>query len=181
MKECVRLRKWKDNCSEIREHEALAGSIADRCEPEINQIPYNEIFFRYKATRGSLTKIFNSQYRSDRATVAALLKADGKPNDDAIMSILRDLRRRDELQDWMESSEELARLASLEQTIDQTFDANVFDLDIEGMGQRFITAYLGEFATSYAQFIQDVSLFDDCSRSGRPIDTDLVRAQLGSP
>lgn len=173
------LREWAASSPELAELATLEKQIVDTCEAEIESIPYNDIFIRFKTTSASFTKLFNSQYRNDKAVVGGLMKnLGGKPTDEQILSVLGMLRRRDELKQWRSSSKEHNDLISLESDVRPLFEEGVFDIDHDCIFQRYRNDYDAEFAETNARYESDMALFENCVLSGKRIGHDDVLAEI---
>ncbi len=66
--------------------------ITNDFDPAIIKLPYEEIYFRFKASSDGLFKIFNRSYREDRKTIQAYSKKSEKLTDEQIITILSQLR-----------------------------------------------------------------------------------------
>ncbi len=70
-------------------------------ENDIFEVDYKEILKRYKTDYTSFTKVFKSQYKSDKKEIIACRKEIVKKiTDDEILSVLNQLKKLDELKQW---------------------------------------------------------------------------------
>lgn len=175
----IDLRLWAGSAPELAELADVEGQIAETCESEIDRIPYNDIYLRYKTACSSFTKLFNSQYKADRSTVGAMIKGlSGKPSDDQVLSVLGMLRRRDELRSWRDSSSQWVELCSLEAELHDLLDEAVFNLDYKGMFHRYRDEYDEAFEKTYSQYEEDLGLFSGYAEPGVEIDHKSVADEI---
>lgn len=173
------LRAWAEATPELAELALVESRIAETYESEINEIPYNEIYLRYKTASASFIKLFNSQYKADRSTVGAMIKGlSGKPSDEQVLSAISMLRHRDELLSWRDSSPQWAELCSLEADLRPLFDEAVFGLDYRGMFQRYRDEYDETFAKACSQYEDDFTLIANCAALGIKLDHEAIANEI---
>lgn len=152
------LRDWAKSSGELTELNRLQEEISCSCEVEIEHIPYDEVYLRFKDESSSILSFLNKQYREDRKLVSTLIKGSGgKVEDEKILDVLSKLRRRDELLRWRDSSSEFSNLMSLERDVNDRFTSDVFSLDCSGLSSRFSSRYSETFLGNLVQYDSDVS------------------------
>lgn len=161
------LRNWANSSGELAELNRLQEEITRNCEAEIEHIPYDEIYLRFKEESSSILSFLNKQYREDKKLVSTLIKGSGgKAEDEKILDVLSKLRRRDELMRWRSSSSEFSDLMSLEREVNDRFTSDVFSLDCSGLSKRYSSRYTETFLCNLAQYDSDVSTIVSYLRDG---------------
>lgn len=174
------LRSWASSSSELAELNTLQRDISRSCESEIESIPYDEIYLRFKEESSSFVKFLNKQYREDKKLVSTLIKGSGgKAEDAAILDALSKLRRRDELVRWRDSSSEFSDLMRLERDVNERFVSDVLALDCSALSNRYSTIYTDAFLGSLAQYDSDIASvtshkIDDGVRLHEDVSRDLI-------
>lgn len=171
------LRNWATASSELAELNNLQEEISRSFEEEIESIPYNEIYLRFKEESSSLVKFLNRQYREDKKLVSTLIKGSGgKAEDVKILDALSKLRRRDELVRWRDSSSEFSNLTRLERDVNGCFVSDVLALDCSSLSNRYSTLYTDAFLESLAKYNSDVvAVTSHLKDGGRRLHEDISR------
>ena len=98
-------KMYKLTKEKISKYIDIKKSISDEYEKEIFEIPYNEIYFRYKECCSSFLKIFKSQYRNDKKLFKSYRKQNNtKISDQDVLDVLNRLRDLQETVDWMKEN-----------------------------------------------------------------------------
>lgn len=101
--------KVKDICQEaksnIRERNSIISGLSAAFEKEIFSIDYNGIFKRFKTEYTSVFKVFKRTYKADKKQIQGLYKIIVKKvTDEMILSAVNQLRRAEELRDWIDAN-----------------------------------------------------------------------------
>ena len=116
------LKNWVEAAPEISKYNALCQEISNNYEKEIESIDYNAMYLRFKTASQSITKLFNSQYRNDKATILSLCRNGGKKiTDSEVIDILNKMREKDNLQHWLNDSEEYTQYKQLKKELTEKF------------------------------------------------------------
>lgn len=175
------LKNWVEAAPEISKYNALCQEISNNYEKEIESIDYNAMYLRFKTASQSITKLFNSQYRNDKATILSLCRNGGKKiTDSEVIDILNKMREKDNLQHWLNDSEEYTQYKQLKKELTEKFTEAIYSIDYNAIFNRFKLEYNEEFMALYAQRQADFALLKKYCQSGITLTDSIILEQMSN-
>ncbi len=90
----------------VEKYNLIHEQISDKYEPEVFEIPYNDIYLRFKSKCTSSFKIFDGQYRKDKKLIQNLCKdSSTKLTDEDILDVLTKLRELQDVDSWLDQNQ----------------------------------------------------------------------------
>lgn len=173
------LQAWVAATPKIEQYNALNQEINADYEKEIAGIDYNAMYLRFKTASQSFTKLFNSQYKADKATILSLRRKGGKKIDDTeVIDILSKMRRQEELRLWLDASAEYNQYNQLHKELTAKIDESAFSMDLNAVYNRFKLDYTAEFIDLYRQYQADLVLLQQHSQREVLLTNELIFEQL---